>query len=374
MTKKLLCLILMVAMLSTFFVIGANAASVAESKLHEEQDFTLPEGEDGKVWRPDGWSITGKHGNAALLDQGIYNITEEGYVELCRNGYDVGACATYVFPTLPKDFTLMFDVRYPETSGFSGALYVDCSINGYKQSVTSAGAIAYADDVTGEAKNIGAGAHDANTWYTYVFQVKGDRMSVYRKSEREAAFTLKADNLKMQLRTGGEFYAYSTSPTAYIHIDNVKVFSGTYMTNAKTEKISVPIPDKKFVKSENENEPDEEVALDAEEEQGREYYYTYRYEYKIKGEIEVTSAKVSPTETGNVIPVMTIYDQKGKVIDMFFNTAELKYNTGNVYSLETPQYTPEAFEAMKGYTIEMYLWNSFADLAPQTAAYTTTIQ
>jgi len=334
MTKKLLYLVMTVAMMCSLFVISTNA-SVATSKNFVDESFTLPEGEDGTIWRPEGWTVGPRHGLAETIDLGTYVITEEGYAKVCKGGYTGGACVAYKFPTLPDEYTLMFDVRYPETSGYTGTLYVDCSINGYKQNVQPNGNIAYADDVTGEAKNIGAGGHDPNTWYTYVFQIKGDRMSVYRKSEKESAFALKVDNKKMLLRDGAEFYAYSTSPTAFINIDNVKVFSGTYMTES-----NITVNDDKSV---------------------------------ITGTMSVTSAKANPVQSSLTTAVMTAYDAKGKVIDMVFENVDLAYDDANDFTVEMP-ITPDVYEKLSGGTIELYLWDSFAGLSPQTAAYVIDVQ
>ncbi len=335
MTKKFFCLVLVIAMLGSFFMIGANAATIAESKLHDEQDFTLPEGEDGKVWRPEGWIINGRHGNADLLDQGIYNITDEGYVELCRGGYDVGACVYYVLPSLPKDFTLMFDVCFPATSGFTGELTVLCSLNGYKQQVNSGGAITYFNEDTGREATVGAGSHENGKWYTYVYQISGDRMSVYRKSEDESVFSLKANNLKMATRSGNEFYAYSTSPTGYIYVDNVKIFTGTYMTGS-----DITINEEKTM---------------------------------ITGTMDVTSGKATPVTSESVMAVMTAYDSKGKVLDMAFETVDLKFNDDNSFTVNLP-ITSELYEKLVGGKVELYLWDSFAGLSPQTSAYTAIIQ
>lgn len=334
MIKKLLCIALTVVMLCSFFVMDAGAA-IATAKTYVDEDFTLPEGADGAEWRPEGWSVGGLNGLIDLVDQGIYNITEEGYVELCKGGYTGGACVWYTFPTLPNEYSLMFDVRYPETSGYTGTLYVDCSINGFRQNLQPGGGIAYADDVNGEAKNIGAGAHDANTWYTYVFQVKGDRMSVYRKSEYEQAFTQKADNVKMQLRSGNQFYAYSTSSTAYIHIDNVKVFTGTYL---KKSEITI----------------NEEKTM-------------------ITGTTDVTSAEVMPSGSDFVTAVMTACDAKGKVVDIAFESFELMYDDNNSFSVKMP-ITPDIYESMSGGKVELYLWDNFDSLIPRTSAYIIDIQ
>ena len=63
MTKKLLCLVMAVAMVLPLLVISVSA-SVATSKTFVDESFTLPEGEDGTTWRPEGWTVGPRHGLA----------------------------------------------------------------------------------------------------------------------------------------------------------------------------------------------------------------------------------------------------------------------------------------------------------------------
>ncbi len=326
MTKKLLCLSLAVVMISAMFAINCSAA-VSDSGKYAVADFTRPDDQVGNAdWKPDGWGIGGRHGLADTLELAISNVTAEGYLELCKGGYVNGGSCIYRELSLPKNFTLMFDVRYPEVSGFEGALFVDCSFNGYRQCVQTGGAVPYLGEDNASLTQ-GTGGHEANVWYTYVFQVKGDRMSVFKKKTADATFTQYLNNVKMQKRAGNEFYAYSTSPTAYINLDNIKVFSGT-------------------------GADDLEVGVG---------------ETRAFAEGSVFAADVSPLGTKTVTPILAAYDSKGKVLGMTFGEEVFKFNTNDV-ELELA-FGSEVREQLSGGKVEFFICDTANLLKPLTQVY-----
>jgi len=333
MTKRILSFILALAAVTAFFAVDAGAA-IADAKLIYEQDFTRPEGA-AEGWAPESWIFSYIGGSASLQNQAIAEITEEGYIDLNKGGFDGAPAITATMPSLPSDFTLTYDVNnYAD----SKASWIVCSLNGYNQTATGGGHVEYLTEA-GENTSLTLTA-ECRVWYTYVFQVKGDRMSIFRKERdnAEADFVSIVENVKMKTRSGHVFYAYCSGANAGMYIDNVKLYAGTYVTAQNIEVV---------------------------ENGGNK---------KLVGTMEVASADINPTSPRTVMTLMGIYDERGRIIDMVVESAVLKYGEDNLFVIETREYTVSEYEKMVGNTVEMYIWESFSTMTPQKAIYSTMLR
>ena len=70
---------------------------------------------------------------------------------------------------------------------------------------------------------------------------------------------------------------------------------------------------------------------------------------------------------------MTVYDAKGKIIDLVFNEAAQKSYNENTYT-STITLADGEYNDLIGGTVEFYLWDSLSGLTPQTRAYIKTIE
>lgn len=339
MMKRTVLLIMILVLVSAMFVIEANA-SVTTSKVWAESDFTYPEGTaDG--WVPEGWQISGRSGNEPTRNEAIAYVHQDGYVVLCKNthsGTSAGAVIQKIITGLPSDFTVMYDVYFVNEESTTGAnVIMDVALNGYSQMMYGTGNVAVKNEA-GVSTTVSTGKPELGVWYTYIFQVRGDRMSVFRKKAEESAFSKVVDNSRMQARATNEIWITATSSdTAMIYVDNVKVFSGTYMSDA-------------------------EITVS---------------ETNISGTMTLATADVEPALSGvadymDVMPVIAAFDKKGKILDVEFGSGSAWFNENTVnVSMDIDS---EVYENLSGGTIELYVCNPGNIMKPLTSAYVMTVE
>ena len=348
MAKKIFCLVVVATMLCSVFAVSTSA-SIAASKTYFEENFTRPADQiDNEDWKPEDWTIGLKNGQT-------FRVHPDGYAELNANGTGEAATLTSKALTLPSDFTLMFDVKYSKVNETEDTtnMRIECALNGFNQQLLLDGGVLYIPEESAETDREDAGAHEADKWYTYIYQVKGDRMSVYRKAEGEDVFVRKLDNAKMSTRGGNNFYAYSKSEC--LCLDNIKVFAGTYMTDS-----NISFNDEKTL---------------------------------ITGTMSVICADAAPfakvvvseqqeelvESPRSVLSVMTVYDARGKIIAFKSEEKELKFNNENTVvttiDFTTPTLKDVKYDDLIGGTVELYLWDlPLSGLTPLTKACVMTIE
>ena len=332
--KRTVLLIMISVLMSAVFAIEANA-SVTTSKVWTESDFTYPEGA-AEGWVPEGWQISGRSGNEPTRNEAIAYVHKDGYVVLCKNthsGTSAGAVIQKIITGLPDDFTVMYDIYFVNEESIAGAnVIADVALNGYSQMLYGSGRISVKDD-SGSTTTISTGTPEIGCWYTYMFRVRGDRMSVYRKKEGDSVFTKIIDNKQMVVRETNEIWiTATTSDTAMVYVDNIKVMSGTYMSEA-TVSVS---------------------------------------ETEIKGTMCIETESVEPTLADGeqklaIMPVITAFDRKGKILDVEFGNDSIVFNKNNVETVMN--ISTDVYENLKGGTVELYVCNPENIMKPLTSAY-----
>lgn len=324
--KKVLSFVFAMTMMLTASVncfAAANLPIIDMAGVFIDEDFTKPEDQtENASWAPEGWVFAG------IGDKEIETISPQGYVELVQNFSSASAQIQYpIAKSIPKNFTLMYDVYFADDS--VRAVYIPAVINGYSLSLNAYGSVSYVDE-NGANKNYTTGTPEYDTWYTYVYQVKGDRMSVFRKTEGESGFTKVAENLQLQKTTSANtvrMYAFdATKKMVGSRLDNVKLFSGTYLIDS-----SINISDDKSM---------------------------------IKGELKVGNADIAPTDSRNTTVIMAAYDSKGKILKISLNSANVLKFGDNIAAVEMP-ITQELYKNLKGGTVEMFMWDSVSGAMPQ---------
>ncbi len=337
--KRFISMILMFTMMATVFALNAGAA-VTTSRVWAETDFTRPEGSDDK-WCPEDWEIGGRSGNAGTQNEAIAYVHQDGYVVLCKNthsGTSAGAVIQKIITGLPSDFTVMYDVCFVNEESTTGAnVIMDIALNGYSQMMYGTGNVSVKTEA-GVSTTLSTGKPELGVWYTYIFQVSGERMSVYRKKAGESAYTKVIDNSRMQVRTTNEIWITATSSdTAMIYVDNIKVFSGTYMSDA-------------------------EITVS---------------ESSISGTMTVETEEVEPilssgTENVEIMPVIAAFDKKGKILDVEFgsDTIEFNKNTVNI----SMDIDAEVYKNLSGGTVELYVCAYENLMKPLTSYFVLTVE
>ena len=331
MKKQIICAILIMAMIILALPMGANASIATAGELYSE-DFTKPS-DAAEGWSPDGWTFEAFGGTNSQESTTTNGVVDDGYILMDRGSYDGAVRITYSsLPNIPSEFTYTIDVK--GATGTSG--WITANINGYYISATAGGAVEYMSE-GGSNTAATFGALD-NVWYTYCWQVKGDRMSVYRKERGEGnQYAKLLDNVKIQLRSGHRIYAYVSTNAGSAGIDNIRITEGVFPIESKIE----------VTDGEGTNK-------------------------KIRGAMTVSAGTVSPTEPANVMALMTIHDERGKIVDIVSNAISLEFGE-NTIMLEK-EYAAEKFDKMRGGTAKIYLWESFEELEPLTKAYSVKIQ
>lgn len=334
--KKVLSLVLsgmLVAATSVNAFAATSAPAISSAGVFVDEDFTKPEAEmENPSWAPEGWSFAG------IGDKETETINPEGYVELVQNYSTASAQIQYpISKSIPKNFTLMYDVYFENDT--VKAVYIPAVINGYSVSLNAYGSITYLDD-TGAAKSHNMGTPQYDIWYTYIYQVKGDRVTAFRKAEGETEFSKVAENLKLQPTTSANtirMYAFdATKKRVGARLDNVKLFSGTYLTDS-----SIKINDEKTV---------------------------------ITGTMKISSADIEPESVRNTTVIMAAYDRDGKILKISMNPSNaLKYGDDNVAVIEMPL-TENLYDNLKGGTVEMYLWDSVSGAKPQCEMHILSVE
>ena len=334
--KKVLSLVLsgmLVAATSANAFAATSAPAISTAGVFVDEDFTKPEAEmENPSWAPEGWAFAG------IGDKETETINPEGYVELVQNYSTASAQIQYpIAKAIPKNFTLMYDVYFGEDEG--RYVYVPSVINGYSLSLNAFGSVSYIDD-TGAAKNYATGLPEFDTWYTYIFQVKGDHVTVFRKTADETEFTKVADNLKLQTTTSANtirMYAFDSSKKlAAARLDNVKLFSGTYLTDS-----SIEINDEKTL---------------------------------ITGTMKISNADIEPESVRNTTVIMAAYDKDGKILKISMNPSNaLKYGDDNMAIIEM-SLSENLYDNLKGGTVEMYLWDSVSGAKPQCEMHILSVE
>ena len=333
MKKYVICTFLIMVMLIGIMPVGVNA-SIASAKEIFREEFNKPQ-DSGSEWAPDGWVCEVMEGTDALESTASIGVTDENYILLDRGEYDGTVRITYnELPAVPSEFTYTVDVKATKTSSTSA--WFTANFNGYYVSATAGGAVEYMSESGTNTYQTFETIDDV--WYTYCYQVNGERMSVYRKERGEGKeYTKLLDNVKMQVRSGHRIYVYSLKGVDNVGVDNAIITEGI-----------VPISSEiTFGEGEGTNK-------------------------KIRGVLTVSARTVSPTEPRRVIALMTVHDARGRIADIVSNPVELKFDK-NTFVLEK-EYTAQKFEKMQGGTVKIYLWESFDELEPLTKAYAVTIR
>ena len=337
MTKKFFVTVFVIATLLAVCAISASA-DLPNSKTWLEEDFTRPDDQAmNPDWAPDNWKLAGRTAAGGTDNQGlgIYRVHEDGYVELAQGTYVGFASFTYKAPYLPQNFTFMFDVKFPtEGNVYKGTGGVICSLNNYCQAVYCTGQIPYRS-TSGSATTVDAGAHDPQKWYTYVFSVKGDKMSVYRKAEDESQFTAVIEDVFMQKRNGHELWSTLSLGDAKMLFDNVKIFSGKSLVGNNMEF--------------NEDKT------------------------KITGSLIIRNGDVVPGNADNAMAVMMAYDKKGKILGMKY-MQDVPVFFGDVETVPVEMDCSGFYDELIGGTVELYLWDTMGSFKPLTEAYVFSVQ
>jgi len=333
MLKKTISLIAILVMLMTW---GLSAhASIATAGTYLDEDFDPPE-ESAEGWIPEGWSIGPDNGNDTV---GYGYVTEDGYVTLNQNGSSMGnvRVRNVLARSLPSDYTMMFDINIGEAA--ARGVYVSCVFGGYYVGTNALGHIGYIDEATGASKTFFAGEPEFGVWYTYAVQVNDGYATFYRKKRDEAEFKTLIQNVKLGKDSGKDnfrVYAYhATARDANVLVDNVRIFSGTYIT-------------------------EQTVAINEEK-------------TKIEGTMSVACADIAIGESKTVIPVMAAYDKKGKILGMkmLSNTEIFCGDTVLDLSMDIDA---EFYEKLKGGKVSMFLLTPEGGFRPQTTAYSFDVQ
>lgn len=331
MTKRIVCLVLSVIMLSALFVLDVSAAD--KVGVIYEQTFTKPAGA-GADWKPDGWNITGRHGGSDYSG-GTYRVTDEGYVELCRGTYGgtgVGSASMWYDCTslgLPSKFTYMFDVNVRSTGGGTTDIYCYMGVGGFLL------------DFGFTDQTIGA-------WYRYCVQMDGNSAKIYRQQLTDESgnaipggFTLFKSKSNLSSRVN-EFYIYSGQKDSTVWVDNVKILAGTFLASSNLSVTNTAIT----------------------------------------ANIKVQSVDVAPGESSTIAPIIIAFDKKGKVIDMKVPSASdpavLVFEADtegdeNRYTV-TMNIDDASYSKLQGGTVELYLWKSVTSLTPLADPYVQTVQ
>lgn len=333
MKKYVICALLIVAVLAGIMPVGVSA-SIATAKEIMREDFSKPEGITG-LWPPDGWICEVMEGTDSLENTASIGVTDDNYILLDRGEYDGTLRIMYnSLPSVPSEFTYTVDVKATKTSSTSA--WFTANFNGYYVSATAGGAVEYMSESGTNTYQTFETIDDV--WYTYCYQVKGDRMSVYRKErDSDMGYIKLLDNVKMQVRSGHRIYVYSLKGVDNVGVDNIRITEGiipvsseiTFGDGAGTNK-------------------------------------------KITGTLTVSARSVSPTAPRNVIALMTIHDSRGRIVDIVSKPVVLEFDE-NTFVLER-EYSAQKYEKMQGGTAKIYLWESFDELEPLTKAYAVTVQ
>jgi len=336
--KKMLSLILGAALTVTsvipsFAATDKSFSTVGSSGVFINEDFTKPEAEmNNDQWAPKGWTFQG------VTDVEIERVNPEGYVELKQNFGLASAQIQYpITKTIPKKFTLMYDVYFGEDDG--RYVYIPCVVNGYNLGMNASGSTSYVD-AEGVNKGLSTGVPEFNTWYTYVFQVTGNRMSIYRRAENEDSFSKVADNVQMQTTTSANtirIYATNTQRrNNEARFDNVKIVSGTYLM-------------------------DSDVVINPEK-------------TEIEGKLKIGNGDIPLDKTRNLTVIMSAYDSRGKIQKLMMNPlCEVAFGEENEISVKMA-IDEDVYETLKGGTVELYVWDSASGAKPQCDMHVIEVQ
>ena len=310
----------MIMIMAALLVVSVGAfAAIDDSGIIFEEDFTRPEAEaNNPDWKPEGWELNSTKGE-------IERVHEDGYVELKQNGAASNAEVMYRYNgSLPKEFTLMYDVCWDSYTNRLG--YQTSFLGGYNLNINSAGTAVTYDG------SAATGAPDFDVWTTYVIQVKNGYADYYKKNADEEEFEKVAENVRLAPSTTSYFriYVYDGSATGSkqvsAKVDNVKLFSGTYLT-------------------------DSEITISEDKS-------------KITGRLVLGSAEVPADSAMPTTVIMSAYDKKGKFMNIVTDvTQSVFYGEGNEIVVEMPC-NEEFYNSIKGGTIELYVWNSMDGIKP----------
>ena len=301
-----------------------NRMLIESSGVYIDETFTRPETElENPLWAPEGWVFAG------ITDTEIETVHSDGYVQLEQNFGSASAQIQYPLASkaIPENFTLMYDVYFAEDN--ERGVYIPTVVNGYDLGLNASGSFTYIDGNNLKA-TLATGTPQFDTWYTYVFQVKKNQVTIFKKSENDSEFSKVGENLTLQTSTSANtirIYAISSNTKAAgARLDNVKLFSGTYLIDS-----DITINDEKTM---------------------------------ITGTMNIGNADVAIGSSRNVRIIMSAYDKRGKILKMAMNPSDsITFGENNNLTIQMPL-NEILYNALKGGTVELYLWNSVSGAVP----------
>lgn len=342
MIKKIISSGLLLLLLLTMGV----SAALPDAECYLEQDFTAPAEETGNPdWKPSDWSIK-ISGNVPEGTTGVARVTEDGCVVLAPGDSKMAVVADYNFQKkINDDFTIMYDMHFADVPSWYSGVYFDLYINGYNIKWNSMNVVTTVSESGAAMSKTLTNSIKPGLWYTRVIQVKDGNASYYVKERGSDSFLVSGENIPLYKSTINDYIHFYASPVVgapdvKVSIDNIKVFSGTYLKDAE---ISV-----------NDVETKKQIV----------------------GKLSIEAAQISPVDnTQTVVPMLTVFDRKGKIRSISFGEVEpISFNTGNEYILSSPLYSTEQFEELVGGTAELYCVNSIFGLKPQIVPYSIVIE
>ncbi len=343
MTKRIISLILTFVIVSALFMLNVNAATAGYIFASDFEGIDII-ANPASVTADNNWTIGNIHNlnhssnpptdssqSYAKIADGVLEIMTQPVAKPESEGggyYATAIAARYFISEIPNNYSIMFDI---------------CRIEG--QNLTFAPRLGpYMPSWTTLP---GYSSLESGTWYTYCLYVTGSKIDVYKKLQSDTGNFDSGDFVGTSTMNPSSapndkyFYFYSINGTAVQHVkfDNIKMITGT---TVDLEKCSVEVTDK----IEGETVTGKYVTANA----------------------TVISNDASPSSSLSVLPVFVIFDKKGKIMDMTAVPQTLSYGENNEYPFSI-EYTLLQYEAIKGGTAELYLWDSLNSLKPMMTGY-----
>ncbi len=195
--------------------------------------------------------------------------------------------------------------------------------------------------------SIPAAEMETGVWYTYLTVRKDDVLKTYRKVKGGTDFTEVEIAGCADISSGTNMFSmafwktYGAEPNATIettefYADNISIFTGTF---------AVPDTAKITVTDEGGNK-------------------------RISASADVISDTVGTTKT--IAPILAVFDAKNKIIG--WKPLTVNVNTGRTTLTNEITLTSEKYEAVRGGTAELYLWESATSFMPITKGTRCVIQ
>ena len=340
MTKRIISLILTFVIVSALFMLNVNAATAGYIFASDFEGIDIIANPE-PVTADNDWYIgnihKGNHSSNPPTDSSqSYVKIADGVLELKTvpvakpegGNYGTAINARYTISEIPTNYSMVFDICRLEGT----KLFFCPRLGKYMPSW---------------AHLPGYEGMEAGTWYTYCLYVTDSKLDVYRKLKSDTGNFDSGDFVgtsTMNASTAPNdkfFYIYSTADDSVQHVkfDNIRMIAGTAVD---LERCSVEVTDKI--------------------EGGT---VTGKY---VTANATVISNDASPSSSLSVLPVFVIFDKKGKIMDMTAVPQTLNYGENNEYPFSI-EYTLLQYEAIKGGTAELYLWDSLNSLKPMMTGY-----